>query len=98
MRERATARNASCTDDIWVRISGQYRSSSTIRWRPRTCPSMRRRRVSAAALSSGSTAAAFRPVPGVASHPQRASAFSAVRLRARPSTAPSLDTTGGYYR
>src|SRR6266542_2694738 len=35
---------AAVTELSWVRMSMQYLSSSTIRCRPRTCPSIRRRR------------------------------------------------------
>src|SRR5215216_4035564 len=40
-------------------MSAQYRSSSTIFWSPRTCPSMRRRRLRFLVFASGSTATAF---------------------------------------
>jgi hypothetical protein len=40
----ATACNARVTAATWSRTSMQYRSSSIIRWRPRTCPSIRRSR------------------------------------------------------
>jgi hypothetical protein len=38
---RAGPRSDACTAATWARMSGQYRSSSTIRCSPRTCPSIR---------------------------------------------------------
>src|SRR3954447_6483592 len=48
---RATAWRALVAAEIWVRTSMQYWSSSTIRCRPRTCPSIRRSRLSTLSLS-----------------------------------------------
>ena len=44
-RPRLTACSAFVTAATWVRTSMQYVSASTIRCRPRTCPSTRRSRV-----------------------------------------------------
>src|ERR1700722_15589345 len=50
-RPSATDCSALLTADTWVRMSMQYLSSSTIRCRPRTCPSIRRSRFRYSSLS-----------------------------------------------
>src|SRR5918998_3733762 len=47
----ATFSEAETTLPIWVRMSTQYASSSTMRWMPRTCPSIRLRRFCSFSLS-----------------------------------------------
>src|SRR5215510_382823 len=43
-RSFSTCSRAPCTAETWSRMSTQYASPSIIRWRPCTCPSIRRRR------------------------------------------------------
>src|SRR4030095_10495209 len=51
-RSFSTCSSAPCTAETWSRMSTQYASPSIIRWRPCTCPSIRRSRPRALAFVS----------------------------------------------
>src|SRR6478609_4585501 len=60
-RFRATACRAFVIAATWVRMSMQYWSSSTIRCRPRACPSMRRRRLRTSSFEFSYPGCSMRP-------------------------------------